>query len=146
MHARFLLLLTPILLAACTSTRGLPLTEAMLGEWRLIELEADRGLSALPDTHPVTVRLSQGVSQNLSGRAFVNRYNGTVRVDEKGAVTEVPLVAATRMAGPEPLMELEDEYFRRWEEAARLQVQNGQLLVYDGQGRLILRFERQTGE
>lgn len=136
--------LLPLLLAACGSSRGLPLTDAMLGEWRLILLEADRGLTALPDTHPVTVRLSQGVSQNLTGRAFINQYSGTVRIGDDGEVTERPILVATKMGGPEPLMDLELEYFRRWEEAERIAVQNGQLVVYDASGQVILRFERQT--
>ncbi len=141
---RFSALLLLPLLFACAAPRSLPLADAMLGEWQLVSLEANRGLTALPDTHPVTLRLSQGFNQNLSGRAFVNQYSGTVRVGEKGSVTERPIIVSTRMAGPTPLMDLEAEYFRRWEEAARLAVQGDQLVVYSSSGQVILRFERQT--
>lgn len=141
---RTLSLLLVLFLAACTNTRGLPVPDSMTGEWELVALEADRGLSALPETHPVSLRLSQGVSSNLTGRAFINQYSGTLALAEDGRVTEQPIIVATKMGGPEPLMDLELEYFQRWEEAARVEVQNGQLVVYDDGGEVILRFERQT--
>lgn len=137
-----LLLLLPLLLAACVTSRERPVADTMTGEWTLVAMEADRGLSALPATHPVSLRLSQGISGNLTGRAFVNQYSGTLAIDADGRVTERPILVATRMGGPASLMDLEMEYFRRWEEAERVEERGAQLVVLDDEGDVILRFER----
>ncbi len=129
-------------LSACAISREAALPDPLLGNWELIEMEADRGLTALPAGYPVRLTLSQGPAGNIRGEAFVNSYWGTLQVKSGGAVTEAPSIGATRTAGPAPVIELEAEYFDRWEEAARVVVERGQLRVYDAQGKLVLRFER----
>ncbi len=146
-----LLLLLPLalLLSACVKTTYLHEQDAVTadspyGTWELVELDADRGLSALPSTNPVTLTLGPGVAQNVEGQSFINRYSGSLRLDETGRVVEVPRIAMTRMAGPSPLMELESEYFRRWQDAERIVRSGDDLLVYDSDGRVVIRFRRPT--
>ncbi len=145
-----LLLLLPaaLLLSACVRTtylsdRANDSATSIYGTWELVELDADRGLSALPATNPVTLTLGPGVAQNVEGQSFINRYTGSLRLEE-GRVVEVPRIAMTRMAGPAPLMELESEYFRRWQEAERFERRGDDLLVYDEDERVVIRFRRPT--
>jgi heat shock protein HslJ len=142
-----LALFSLVLLSACVKTTYLheqpdQIAGTPYGTWELVEMDAERGLSALPATHPVTLTLGPGVANNVSGQAFLNSYSGSVRLNDDGHVVEVPRIAMTRRAGPIGLMELESEYFRLWQLADHLVADGPQLIVQDQQARPILRFRR----
>ncbi len=146
-----LLLLLPfvLLLPACVKTtylsdRANDSATSIYGTWELAELDSDRQLPALPAANPVTLTLGPGVARNVEGQSFINRYTGSLRLDDRGRVAEVPRVAMTRMAGPAPLMELEAEYFRRWQGAERIARRGDELMVYDAFDQIVLRFRRPT--
>lgn len=144
---RLLALLPLLLLTACVQTTYLDDpdgAESIYGNWELVELDADRGPSVLPESHVVTLTLTRGPASNVRGQSFVNTYTGSVQIED-GEVVSVPTLATTRRAGPAPLMELEGEYLRRWQEADRLVRDGGTLVVLDEEGRRILRFQRPLG-
>jgi heat shock protein HslJ len=140
------LVLLSLLLVTSACVRTSPPDErsgadSIYGTWELTELDADRGPSVLPASHPVTLTLTPGPASNVRGQSFINTYTGSVQLEE-GRVVSVPRIALTRRAGPTPLMELEGEYLRRWQEADRVARDGASLVVLDEDGRRILRFRR----
>lgn len=79
----------------------------MVGTWQLTSGEVDGNELAPTDEAPVTLDVDEDL--RVSGESACNRYEGSVEVDG-GAVTFSPL-ASTLMACPEPLMDLETQYF-----------------------------------
>ncbi len=194
-----LLLLLALLLSACVPAPyedGQPSTSdaPMLGLWELTEMHAERGLTALPMTHRVTLLVPDGSRMILEGDAFVHPYSGRLRLDARGGVLEPPTLGVAAATGkrsllrdrnvygrpfkrdsvevpdesfigrtdfvderpretsedirrwsPRALDELEEEYFRQWRFAERVVVTEGELQVFDGKDRLVLRFERPAG-
>jgi hypothetical protein len=194
---RFLLL--ALLLSACIPVpyeNGRPLTSdaPMLGLWELTEMHAERGLTALPMTHRVSLLVPDGSHMVLEGDAFVHPYSGRLRLDAVGNVVEPPTLDVAPPVGRRSLLrersvygrpfdrdsvgapeesysgntnvaderpretsedirrwssraldELESEYFRQWRFAERVVVSEGELQVFDGRDRLVLRFERPAG-
>jgi lactoylglutathione lyase len=74
----------------------------------------------------------------IAGHAGVNRYAGEYTL-RGGELTLGPL-AVTRMAGPPAAMESERRYLDALGRAARAAVQEGTLVLADGEGNEVLRF------
>lgn len=138
---RFALLLSlALMFSACVSPRETA-PAGPAGSWHLAEMS---GAEALPaDARPVTLTVTDAAEQNVTGRSFVNQYGGTLALGADGRVATPPVFYTTKMAGPEPLMALEQAYFERWEAAARMEVRGGALVVLDAGGAVLLRFTRQ---
>lgn len=112
----------------------------MVGSWQLTSGEVDGNELAPTDGAPVTLDVDEDL--RVSGQSACNVYEGSVEVDG-GAVTFSPL-ASTLMACPEPLMDLETQYF------AALAVvdagsREGDVLTLTG-GTVELVYEAQGGE
>jgi heat shock protein HslJ len=75
--------------------------QAIDGSWRLVEIA---GQQVDPDA-PNEIRFVDG---QVSGRVGVNRFTGSYTV--AGDTIEFGPAAATRMAGPPELMDLEDRF------------------------------------
>jgi hypothetical protein len=94
-YAFFVLFLA--LLPGCTSPRVFsdgpePLDGQAQGVWELVELDAERGLLALPMTDRVTLVVAPGTPPLVEGDLFSGPYRLTLRLDEAGQVQQTPAI------------------------------------------------------
>ena len=91
-------------------------------QWRLVELDGE----PLPDgVKPPTLEIKEG---RLSGFDGCNRYMGKIEESAPGQVAVGPL-AGTRMACPEPAMQLEQRFLDALGKATRYDFLAGRLLL-----------------
>lgn len=134
-----LAVLVVAVLAGCTSQSneapapspsGTTAAELLPGEdWVLMAAQVT------PDPVPfdVTVRFENG---QLSGKAPVNRYSGTVTASQDG--TFAPgAIASTEMAGPAVAMTAEQSYFDALDRVTRWEVNDQQLSLATADGPLL---------
>ncbi len=200
------------LLSSACSVSGLlvdlptPLGGAVEGVWELTEMNAERGLTALPMTNRITLVALAGVPTRFDGEAFSGPYRIEVWIEEDGEIDQLTHATNGRLATiadrhtlplryrsllsttmgdstrqmqqrreqdvgyvgrvgsstendpfenvgrlalrevPRALAETEAEYFRLWEFVRRVQVEEGELRLYDHEDELLMRFERPAGE
>lgn len=76
----------------------------------------------------------------LQGFAGINRFGGSWTAGE--GVLEIGSLAATKMGGPEPLMDLERRYLDALSRTRGFSLQSGLLRLKDGGGTIVLEFSR----
>jgi heat shock protein HslJ len=76
----------------------------------------------------------------LQGFAGVNRFGGTWSAGE--GVLEIGSLVATKMAGPQQLMDLERRFLDALSQVRGFSLQGGLLRLKDGGGRIVLEFSR----
>lgn len=105
--------------------------------WRLLEYLDTGGemKPALPDTS-VDIRFSEG---KLTGSAGCNRYFGAYSIEQGQIQLSAPL-ASTQMACSPPIDQQEQEYLSLLSRAAAWQEREDRLVLFDGQGRPLLRY------
>lgn len=74
----------------------------------------------------------------ISGLGGCNRFAGQAKID--GDKIGIGDVAATMMACPQPLMDVEGRYFEAFRKVAAFRIENGQLIMSDSAGKELLRF------
>lgn len=138
------------LLAGCASggqpTGGLRPTatmnaETIRGEWRLAAMTIDGKPRALP-RDPVAT-LAFGPDASATGRAWINRYFGSYETAEGGKLRwPGPGFGATRMAGPQDLMDLEAAYLAALARTASATMREKRLVLQSPDGKVTMEFER----
>jgi len=76
----------------------------------------------------------------LQGFAGINRFGGSWTAGE--GVLEIGSLAATKMGGPEGLMDLERRYIDALSKVKSFSLQSGLLRLKDGGGKIVLEFSR----
>lgn len=108
--------------------------------WKLVEGSDARDaldLTAAADGIRLEIREPGEAGVGIGGRSSVNGYFSSATSEEAGKVTVAP-IGATRMAGPEPAMELERRYFAALSASTTLETQ-GDALIFSGED-ISLRF------
>jgi heat shock protein HslJ len=120
-------------LAACSSTPKASEEAALLrgGEWRLVTMQG----AAVGDNPRVTLQFAD--DQKFNGRGFVNQYFGSYTLGSDGSLAIGP-VGATRMAGPEPLMQQENTYVSLLAQVDRCEVSRETLALMHGSKPLLV--------
>lgn len=72
------------------------------------------------------------VDGKLDGNGGCNRFFGSYTI--QGTVIDIGAIGATRMACPEPQMELEADFFLALETVEKFEVRGNRLLLLDGAG------------
>lgn len=80
----------------------------IIGEWNLYTMEDNNG--DYPINVAVTINFASDTSIQMTGISGVNRYFGTVVIKDNSFTSSA--IGATKMAGPVPEMETEDNYLR----------------------------------
>lgn len=128
-----LLSLAAALLASACALSSPPIpAQAHDREWVLEDIS---GKGVVDMSHSTLTITSDG---KLAGNSGCNRYVGNF--SSSGSRLAVAHVAGTRMACPPALMEQEKSFLHTLEKAASMRIRNGLLLVFDVDGREILRF------
>ena len=112
---------------------------AMSGElvgskWRPSQI----GLSRMPSDTNLFVQF-KGNGQ-LAGHGGCNRFFGSYRV--AGSTVKIGLIGATRMACPEPIMDLERKFFIALEAVETFERYGPELVLRDGKGAELTRFQQ----
>jgi heat shock protein HslJ len=128
--------LAAVIPVGCGGDEGATVAEPMSLEgvqWALvsgIDLETEDAASAPSATFD---------SGGVAGRAICNSYASTYTVD--GSSLDVQPVALTRMACPPPGDALEDAFFDALEGVRSWAIEDDELVLMDGDGDELLRFE-----
>lgn len=104
------------------------------GPWHLIAAAGDR---IDPATMEITAEFQDG---RISGKSAVNRYFGPFTLGSGGTIN-FGMMASTKMAGPEPLMQAESEYMSLLDQVAFIRVSNSRLSMLNNMDEPILVFE-----
>lgn len=143
-----------IALVAFTCSLALPLAGCKSEpEWVKQEKEAQKSPASLQGHTWVCVGLDAKGAEpreplsleflpegRLQGFAGVNRIAGSWTAGE--GVLEIGSIVATKMAGPESLMDLEQRYLGELSKVRGFSLQGGLLRLKDGGGRIVLEFSR----
>ena len=129
-------LTSTIIILAMLLTGGTVLADGLAGsEWRPVQL----GEQAVAETASLFVRFE--AEGQVAGHGGCNRFFGSYQITE-GRISIGPL-GATRMACPEPDMNLETEFFQALEQARGFSRDGARLVFTDEQGNAAATF-RQT--
>ena len=101
-------------------------------QWILQEMTVEDSNYPLAGERPFVKFETDG---KINGFASVNRFFGSVQVDDKGLLKWSPM-GSTRMAGPEELMNQEDAFLKALPKTEQLSVKGIHLYAYS--------FDRQT--
>ena len=140
---------TALLLAACDSSpkpgdgASPPSTPQparsindLVGKWLLVTLLGEQ----VSITPPISMLIQ--ADGTLSGRSAVNGYSGSLDKERlPSGVFEIFPIASTMMAGTPERMELEARYFRGLERARTWDIENGELILHEGEIE-VARFKR----
>lgn len=100
---------------------------------------ADWAVTAMngqPVTGDVTATLQFYSDGLLTGRAFCNRFNGQYQLSGEGL--RIGPLASTKMACPEPLMDLEHHLLQQLEQVVRFDIlRPGELVLHTSEGQSI---------
>lgn len=138
-------LLHTVVLTACQSgpSSGSEASlSSLLGDWTLQSLGGEDVASALPaGAKAPNLRVSP--EGRVSGFGGVNRLSSSLDVEAitKGDFKLSP-IAATKMAGPPELMQLEDRFTRLLGEAAGFKVSGDTVQLFDAGKQPLMRFVR----
>ncbi len=138
-----LVLLSLLALASAHATEPTPpITPATFPDvvgtdWRLTKMIV--GGEAVPLAKDAIVTLSFEKTGGISGNGSVNRYFGSAKIADDGALTWSE-IGMTMMAGPEPLMKQESTYTGALRQTTRMLLLDGQLLLQSADGKTQLGF------
>ena len=131
-----------IALGAPGSLSGAPVRDMKLlagKQWVLKSLKIDGNVVPIPDKSP-PVSLEFGEDGKVNGRGPVNAYFGSVEPDGNGGWKWGRGFGATRKAGPQPLMALENRYFRGLAKTTKAGIEKGVLTFATADGKTALAF------
>lgn len=115
---------------------------ALVGQWTLATLGGQDVGAMLPAGARVPMLDFAGNGQ-VAGFAGVNRLS--TRLDPATLLTDQPLfgpAVTTRMAGPEPLMSLEDRFLEALEQTRAARIDAGTLLLLGPEGQTLAALAR----
>jgi heat shock protein HslJ len=95
-------------------------------ELRLVRFVVNGREIAIPARATITITFQRG--GQISGHSTVNNYAGVFRVMPDGKIT-VQLTAATLMAGPPELMQLEREYFEALPHVTHISIKPDRIIL-----------------
>jgi len=108
----------------------------LVGKWSLVTLLGEQ----VSITPPISMLIQ--ADGTLSGRSAVNGYSGSLDKDRlPSGGFEIFPIASTMMAGTPERMELEARYFRGLERAKTWGIENGELVLHEGEIE-VARFKR----
>ena len=120
-----------------------PTEELQQHTWKLVEIDINGTLQPVPPECLITLQF--GEESRVYGKSACNRYFSTCTIDVDDFHLHFGNTGATRMMCPEALMALENAYFAAMQHVESYQLQAEQLLLYDGQGKMLLRFQNDVG-
>lgn len=134
--------MTVLLLAAlatgCGGTEEQDVTVLEGATWMLVAMRgADVGLQPVTAGVQTTAAFAGGT---VGGNGGVNQYSGTYKASGDGQMT-IELGPSTLMAGPEPAMTQEAQYFALLPKTQEFIVTAESLQLMDGAGVALMRFE-----
>jgi heat shock protein HslJ len=108
--------------------------------WKLVEA-GGKTPGDVPRAREPHMLIDAG-QQRVTGSGGVNRFTGGFQAS--GTSLSFSAVASTRMAGPPPLMELEDAYFKALGATAARRISGDTLELLDAGGKTVARFRAST--
>lgn len=138
-----LVLLSLLALASAHATSPTPpITPATFPEvvgtdWHLSKMIV--GGKVVPLAKDAIVTLSFEKTGGIAGNSSVNRYFGSVKIADDGALAWSE-IGMTMMAGPEPLMKQEMTYTTALRQTVRMLLLDGRLLLQSADGQTQLYF------
>jgi len=114
-----------------------PITAENLGriagmQWTLRKMTMDGRQYKLADERPFIKFESDG---KLAGFASINRFFGSMQIDNHGAVKWTAPFGSTKMAGPRELMQQEDSFLDALQKTERLSTERTYLYLQTSDGR-----------
>ena len=136
--------LTLVLGAGCTGAKQDP--SALVGSmWTVVKYVEPSGRPVRP------VQAGEGIGRDLtlrfvsetslSGDSGVNTFGSSYRAMSDGTLS-IGAIASTKMAGPQPLMDQEAQYFAALEDAVGFEVTEDVLSLIDSDGTKLIRFKK----
>lgn len=117
------LLLTSVIgLVACSS--GVSIEDIT---WKLESYGEKGNLKGLIEDTEITAEFKSAEGQ-VTGSGGLNSYFGSYEIN-KNELTIIPPIGSTMMAGPEPIMDQEQEYLNLLETTVAFRVDNGKLII-----------------
>lgn len=126
-----LLALGILVLAGCSGDAGGDPTDRT---WQLTELEGAPPL----DGTSIELTIEEGT---VSGGSGCNQYTGPAVVGDEGSMTLGPDFAITFMACDQPITDQEQSYLTALASVETFTIENDALLLADGNGEVVARFE-----
>ena len=107
--------------------------------WKLVDLDGAPVVAPDADGGGEPHLLLDPNNKRAVGSGGVNRFSGSYTSDNNGALRFSPL-AATKMAGPEPMMKQEDKFFAALSATTGYSL-NDQTLELKGEGRTLAKLD-----
>ena len=101
-------------------------------QWTLRKMTIDGQQYKLADERPFIKFENDG---KLSGFASINRFFGSMQIDNQGAVKWTAPFGSTKMAGPPELMQQEDSFLDALQKTERLSTERIYLYLQNSDGR-----------
>ena len=108
-------------------------------EWNLINMTIDNKPVALVKDSETT--FSCGQDGKVAGKATINRYSGSLKLQEDGEISWSKAFIMTRMAGPPELMEQESIFSQALMKTSRMYHQETKLVMISPDRSTVLEFE-----
>ena len=108
-------------------------------EWNLIKMIIDNEPVALVKDSETTFSCDQ--DGKVAGKATINRYAGSLELQEDGEISWSEAFIMTRMAGPPELMEQESIFSQALTKTSRMYHQDSNLVMISPDRSTVLEFE-----
>ncbi len=108
-------------------------------EWNLINMIIDNEPVALVKDSVTTFSCDQ--DGKVAGKATINRYSGSLKLQEDGEISWSKAFIMTRMAGPPELMEQESIFSQALMKTSRMYHQEPKLMMIGPDRSTVLEFE-----
>lgn len=107
------------------------------GEWKLSEMVLNGVPQRIYDSDLI-IQKGKKDTYLFAGFSGVNRYNGDVKIDGKGFISGQAQFLSTKMAGPEYLMNFEDNFLSILTSASKVNIsENLELLDIQSESKLV---------
>ena len=108
-------------------------------EWLLTRMTKGNETIALVKDSQTTFTCDE--NGRVSGQATINRYSGSLKLQNDGKIIWSKAFIMTRMAGPPELMQQEANFTRALMQTSQMMLRNSKLVMKSEDGSTILEFE-----
>lgn len=109
-------------------------------EWRLKQMTKDNKKIRLVKDSQITFACDENGS--VAGKATLNRYSGSVKLQDDGKIIWSKAFIMTRMAGPPQLMEQEANFTQVLMQTSHIRLSDSKLVLMNNDRSNLLEFER----